>query len=188
MEMFSALLRLIKLLLPCRAPPPLNEKPNICLPPAAALEGSPWPKTKRGTFLFVWGSCSAVVPSNPLMIGLVGCGSPSQTEGWRWLIGWFIQSSLDFWGSREVGRGVGNEEGCLIWREPSRMRRFKITSKYGSVTALLLYRISQTFVMRLLDCKILGAVQCWKHSPPLLGQSLFPFLAGAARPQSLKRS
>lgn len=99
MVMFSALLRLIKLLLPCRAPPSLNGKPNICLPPAAALEGSPWPKTKRGTFLFVWGSCSAMVSPNPLMIGLVGCVSPSQTEGWRWLIGWFIQSSLDFWGS-----------------------------------------------------------------------------------------
>lgn len=186
--MFSALPRLIKLLLSCRAPPPLNGKPNICLPLATALEGSPWPKTKRGTLLFVWGSCSAVVSSDPLMIGLVGCVSPSQTEGWRWLIGWYIQSSLDFWGSGEAGEGEGNEEEGLIWREPSRKLRFKITSKYSSVTTLLRNRISQTFVMRLLGCKILGAVQCWKHSPPLLGQSLFLFLTAAAWPQSLKRS
>lgn len=81
MVMFSALPGLIKLLLPCRAPPQLNGKPNICLPPAAALEDSPWPKTKRGTFLFVWVSCSAVVSSNPLMIGPVGCFSPSQAYG-----------------------------------------------------------------------------------------------------------
>lgn len=56
--------------------------------------------------------------------------------------------------------GLGVAVGGLIWREPSRKLRFKITSKYDSVTTLLIFRISQTFVKRLLDWKILGAVQC----------------------------
>lgn len=85
------------LVLPQRASSQPTVKPNICLPPVAALEESPWPKTKRGTFLFVWVSCSAVVSSTLVMIGLVGCFSPSQAKDWSWLMGWFVQSLLGFW-------------------------------------------------------------------------------------------
>lgn len=71
-------------------------KPNICLPPD--LWGEPLAKDKERALLFVWVSCSAVVPSTLVMIGLVGCFSPSQAIHWIWLMHWLVQSPLGFGG------------------------------------------------------------------------------------------
>lgn len=70
----STLPRLIKQILPYRAPPWLNVKPNICLPPVAALEESPLAKDKERDLslcvaeLF---SCGLINPSNDWPGGLL---------------------------------------------------------------------------------------------------------------------
>lgn len=55
-------------------------RPKICFPPVTKGE-PPGQRQREGPFLFVWGSRSTVVSSTLVMIGLVGCFSPSQTKG-----------------------------------------------------------------------------------------------------------
>lgn len=178
------------LVLPSRASSQPTVKPNICLPPVTTLEESLWPKTKRGTFLFVWVSCSAVVSSTLVMIGLVGCFSPSQAKDWSWLMDWFVQSLLGFggWGlARREGFNIpGREGGSVRHYLPNQQLQTQL------FTALFLFDKclwSDHWALRFGSCPVL---KTWKALAPVTVEVIVslkpsPFLA-VNEPQSSERS
>lgn len=108
-------------------------KPNICLPPD--LRGEPLAKDKERALLFVWVSCSAVVPSRLVMIGFVGCFSPSQSIDWIWLMDWLAQSPLGFgcWVHRlREGFNIPQSDGVRQYPNPR-------TSKHWVFISLALF-------------------------------------------------
>lgn len=169
-----------------RASPQPTVKPSICLPPVITLKESPCPKTKRGSFLFVWVSCSAVISSTLVTVGLVGCCSPSQAIDWGWLIALFVLSLLGFagWG--------------LIWREYSRVKggeRELQTQHFHcsfTVNCFFIYLFLTNVYGWIIGLRDVGAVRCWMCGQFQL-QSLYSYktlipLLAVNEPQSSKRS